>query len=124
MTDSTQMIRQWRLLQLLSDSKYGYTLRELSDEMSVSEKTVRRDISVLQSSGLDVVESVADYGLKRWRVEGFENSLKFTVTELLSVLMARQFLEPLAGTPFWEGQRKVVTVHGISCAGAMERAVC
>jgi proteasome accessory factor B len=92
---------------MLSDSKCGYSLRELSDEMSVSKKTIRRDLDVLMSSGFDVVESVADYGLKRWRVAGFENLLQFTVTELLSVLMARQFLEPLAGTPFWEGQQKV-----------------
>ena len=33
--------------------------------------------------------------------------LGFCLTDLLSIHMARQFLEPLAGTPFWEGYRRV-----------------
>ncbi len=40
-------------------------------------------------------------------MEWFEQHFGLTITELLSVYMGRPFLEPLAGTPFWEGQRKV-----------------
>jgi len=107
MHDSSQLIREWRLLRFLADSRVGYTLRELSAELEVSERTIRRDLSVLQQSGFQVVEVVGARGLKRWRVAGFEDSLRFTVTELLSVMMSQQFLEPLAGTPFWEGQQRV-----------------
>lgn len=105
--ESSQLIREWRLLRLLADARHGYTLRELADELDVSARTIRRDLNVLQQSGFRVTESVRERGLKRWRVEGFEDSLRFTVTELLSVLMAQQFLEPLAGTPFWDGQQRV-----------------
>ncbi len=92
---------------MLADSRTGLTVRELTEDMSVSDKTIRRDLSVLQTAGFRISESVGDFGLKRWRMEGFEQHFGFTITELLSVYMGRQFLEPLAGTPFWEGQRKV-----------------
>lgn len=107
MHDSTQLIREWRLLRQLADARVGYTLRELAAELSASERTIRRDLSVLEQAGFQVVESVGARGLKRWRVSGFESSLQFTVTELLSMLMTRQFVEPLAGTPFWDGQQRV-----------------
>jgi predicted DNA-binding transcriptional regulator YafY len=107
MSESQQLVREWRLLQLLADSRVGYTLRELTAELEVCDRTVRRDLAVLEQAGFRVKEIRGPHGRKRWRVEGFEEHLQFTVTELLSVLLARQFLEPLAGTPFWEGQQKV-----------------
>ena len=107
MNDSTQFIRQWRLLRLLADARVGYTLQQLAEEMSVSTKTVRRDLNVLGTAGFRVAEVTGDHGLKRWKVEGFEQSFTFTITDLLSIYMGRRFLEPLAGTPFWEGQQKV-----------------
>lgn len=76
-------------------------------EMSVSIETVRRDIVDLGTAGFRVHETVGYRGVKRWRVEGFEDNFGFTFTDLISIYMGRQFLEPLAGTPFWEGQQKV-----------------
>lgn len=75
--------------------------------MSVSIETVRRDIVDLGTAGFRVHETVGYRGVKRWRVEGFEDNFGFTITDLISIYMGRQFLEPLAGTPFWEGQQKV-----------------
>jgi predicted DNA-binding transcriptional regulator YafY len=105
--DSKNLIRQWRMLKLLADAKTGYTVKELTAEMSVSQDTIRRDISDLRDSGFGVCETVGFRGLKRWRVEGFRESFGFSITDLLSIYMGRQFLEPLAGTPFWDGQQKV-----------------
>lgn len=75
--------------------------------MSVSIETIRRDLNDLRDAGFRVRESIGFRGVKRWRVEGFDESFGFTITDLLSIYMGRQFLEPLAGTPFWEGQQKV-----------------
>ena len=107
MSESNSLIRQWRLLQFLADARHGYTVKELHAEMSVSVETIRRDLIELSTAGFRVSETVGFRGLKRWRVEGFEESFGFTITDLLSIYMGRQFLEPLAGTPFWDGQQKV-----------------
>ena len=114
MNESRSLVRQWRLLRLLADAKKGYTVRELHSEMSVSIETIRRDLNDLNHAGFKVRESVGFRGVKRWRVEGFEDSFGFTITDLLSIYMGRQFLEPLAGTPFWDGQQKVFSkIRGI-----------
>ena len=107
MSDSKALIRQWRLLRFLADARTGYTVKELQQEMGVSIETIRRDLKDLSCAGFNVCESVGYRGVKRWRVEGFEDNFGFTITDLLSIYMGRQFLEPLAGTPFWDGQQKV-----------------
>ncbi|HRA86915.1 MAG TPA: WYL domain-containing protein [Planctomycetaceae bacterium] len=107
MNDSKSLIRQWRLLKFLADARVGYTVKELSTEMAASVETIRRDINDLGVAGFKVRENVGFRGLKRWRVEGFEESFGFSITDMLSIYMGRQFLEPLAGTPFWDGQHKV-----------------
>lgn len=107
MSESKSLIRQWRLLRQLADARVGYTVKELQADMSVSIETIRRDLNDLRDAGFRVRESIGFRGVKRWRVEGFDESFGFTITDLLSIYMGRQFLEPLAGTPFWEGQQKV-----------------
>ena len=107
MSDSSSLIRQWRILRLLADARVGYTVKELREEMSVSIETIRRDLHDLGAAGFRVRETVGYRGVKRWRIEGFEEAFTFSITDLLSIYMGRQFLEPLAGTPFWEGQQKV-----------------
>ena len=75
--------------------------------MSVSLETVRRDLKDLAAAGFKVRENVGFRGVKRWRVEGFEDGFHLNITDLLSIYVGRRFLEPLAGTPFWDGQQKV-----------------
>ena len=106
MNDSKSLIRQWRLLRLLADARVGYTVKELQAELRVSVDTVRRDVADLQSAGFRVAEMVGFRGVKRWRVEGFEDEFRFTITDMLSIFIGKQFLEPLAGTPFWDGHQK------------------
>jgi predicted DNA-binding transcriptional regulator YafY len=107
MSESKGLIRQWRLLRLLADARTGYTVKELRHEMNVSLETIRRDLRDLEDAGFRVRETVGFRGLKRWRVDGFEEEFKVTITDLLSIYLGRQFLEPIAGTPFWDGQQKL-----------------
>ncbi|MCA9085710.1 MAG: transcriptional regulator [Planctomycetaceae bacterium] len=106
MSDSKSIIRQWKLLRLLADARQGYTVRELQQEFSVSIETVRRDLNDLKQAGFQVHDSTGYRGVKRWRVDGFEDGFTFNVAELLSIYVGRQFLEPLAGTLFWDGHQK------------------
>lgn len=75
--------------------------------MNVSVETIRRDLKDLAEGGFRVCESVGFRGVKRWRVQGFEDEFRFNIADLLSIYVGRQFLEPLAGTPFWDGYRQV-----------------
>jgi predicted DNA-binding transcriptional regulator YafY len=107
MNDSKALIRQWRLLRFLADARTGYTVKEIQQETGVSIETARRDLRDLTDAGFKVHEATGYRGVKRWRVEGFEDGFTFSITDLLSIYMGRQFLETLAGTPFWDGQQKV-----------------
>ena len=83
MNDSKSLIRQWRLLKFLADARVGYTIKELSAEMAASVETIRRDINDLGLAGFKIRENVGFRGLKRWRVEGFEESFGFSITDML-----------------------------------------
>lgn len=121
MSDSKALIRQWRLLRFLADARHGYTVRELQEEMTVSLETVRRDLKDLAEAGFRVREKIGFRGVKRWRVEGFEDGFQLNISDLLSIYVGRQFLEPLAGTPFWDGQQKVFSkIRGTLGESAMK----
>lgn len=109
MSESAQLSRQWRLLRLLADSTVGFSIRDLQKEFGVSIKTVRRDLAVLANAGFRVTQCTEDHCRKRWRIEGFQEGLVLNISDMLSVYLARQFLEPLAGTPFWDGQQRLFT---------------
>ena len=105
MPESSQLVRQWKILRLLEDARTGFTLQEFVDATNVSAKTVRRDLKVLQQN-FDITEQVHS-GVKRWKMPPLGDQMNFSLTELMSLHMSQQFLEPLAGTPFWEGNRIV-----------------
>ena len=104
-SEFSSMQRQWMLLMSLTGRSDGLTLREMADEMQVTQKTIHRDLLLLGRLGFAVVESVGDFGRKSWRIE--EKSagipLAFSLTEVFSLYVGRRFLEPLAGTNFWDG---------------------
>ena len=79
MRDSKALMRQWRLLRFLADARTGYTVKELQQEMGMSIETIRRDIIDLGHVGFKVRESVGYRGVKRWRVEGFEDNFGFCI---------------------------------------------
>ena len=52
MPDDPALVRQWRLIKILSGNRYGATVRELAEEMHVAEKTIRRDLQDVRRSRL------------------------------------------------------------------------
>ncbi len=103
MSQSRQLVRQWQLLQLLGQRQLGVTLKEMSEEMELSTKTIRRDLSQLQEAGFSIVEEVHPHGLKRWRNKSsFDGNLSFNSSELLALFLCRRLLDPLAGTVYWQ----------------------
>ena len=104
---SNQLTRQWKLLRLLESSRRGCTIDELQRATDVVNRTIRRDLKVLQSI-FDISEVVGENGTKRWEMQPLSQQLNFTYTDLISIIMSRRWLEPMAATPFFEGNLKVL----------------
>lgn len=107
MNESQQLLRQWKMLQMLADSKVGYTVQELVDTFEVSLRSIQRDIALLQLAGFPLEDVTVSRNLKRWKMRPFSEQMAFNFADMISIVMSRRFLEPLAGTPFWEGHQKV-----------------
>lgn len=107
MSESQQLVRQWKLLQMLAESRVGFTLQELAVEFEVSDRSIRRDIAVLQTAGFPLEDITSARNLKRWKMPPLGEQWAFNFADMISILMSRRFLEPLAGTPFWEGHQKI-----------------
>jgi len=69
------LVRQWRILKLLTYSPQGFTIKELVALSGMSDKTVRRDLIFLQRVGFDMAETAEEYGRKRWRIRRMPESM-------------------------------------------------
>ena len=123
MSDQQQLVRQWLLLRSLSARHHGATVKELAEEVRVSEKTIRRDLDTFLLVGFPLVESVEDHGRKKWRVDAgkIQPGLGFAFDEAIALYVARRLLEPLAGTVFWSAaQRAFRKIRATLGEGALE----
>ncbi|MFM7057112.1 MAG: helix-turn-helix transcriptional regulator [Planctomycetota bacterium] len=121
MPESTQLLRQWKLVQRLSEAREGVLLSQLATELSTSDRTIRRDLSILQSAGFPLSETRGERGIKRWSMRPLGEQLQVGYADLISVVMSRRLLEPMAGTPFWDGhQRLLRKIRGVLGERAMQ----
>lgn len=119
------LVRQWILLRLLSSRRYGLTVREIHEELGVSEKTVRRDLETFVEVGFPLEEIRQEHGRKAWRLAPDRNQpgLSFAYDEALALYLGRRFLEPLAGTPFWNAaQQAFRKIRALVGEGALKYA--
>lgn len=108
MADDKPLVRQWLLLKLLSARHFGATVGDLAKELNVHEKTVRRDLNTFQAAGIPLVETVGDFGRKTWQVDPMwkEPLMPFALDEVIALYLGQRFLEPLAGTLFWDAAQR------------------
>jgi predicted DNA-binding transcriptional regulator YafY len=98
-----EVIRQWKVLHALESSRHGASIDALADDLDVTTRTIRRDLSALQEAGFPLFDERDDDGRVRWRIDG--QVLKgldagFTLAELCALYLSRNLLEAVAGTPF------------------------
>lgn len=107
MRSETSLRRQWIVLRALSSRHYGLTVREMAEEMGVTEKTIRRDLDTFRGAGFPLEETIGEYGRKTWRIKGTggQPPLSFSFEEAIALDLGRRLLEPLSGTVFWEAAR-------------------
>jgi predicted DNA-binding transcriptional regulator YafY len=104
MHDETSLVRDLTLFRALGARRYGVSVKEMACELGVSDRTIRRAFKRLRRSGIPLVEEErGSHGRKAWRLAGSAKmpALTFTWEEAAVLYLARQFLEPLAGTAFW-----------------------
>lgn len=106
MARGDQIQRHWNLLKLLQTRGAGLLLRDVASELEVSERTIQRDFELLQELGFPLEHEDDEIGRRYWRLpRDFIRSgpLVLSLTEALSLHLARDFFAPLAGTLFAEG---------------------
>lgn len=99
--------RQWSLVQILQSYRYGRTLDELAEELACNRRTVQRDINVLRQVGLPIEFATGQdrHGQRRYALpQGYldRGDLLLTITEALSLYLAKALMGPLAGTSIGE----------------------
>jgi len=122
MAEQLPLVRQWTILRTLSARRLGVTVKELSQEMRVNEKTIRRDLETFQTLGFPLKERVGKFRRKHWRLEAGDNAfgLAFAFDEALALYLGRRFLDPLAGTMLWEAaQRAFRKIRAMLSADAL-----
>jgi proteasome accessory factor B len=107
-TEASPLIRQWILLRTLCARHHGVTVQELAAEMEVVERTIRRDLEAFQTAGFPLIETVGQFGRKSYRIDPKKNQpgMSFAYDEAIALYLGRRFLEPLAGTIFWEAAQR------------------
>jgi len=108
MGEASPLVRQWILLKTLCARHHGATVKELAEEMSVTEKTIRRDLEAFSSAGFPLTETVGQFGRKSYRIDADKNhpGMAFAYDEAIALYLGRRFLEPLAGTVFWDSAQR------------------
>jgi proteasome accessory factor B len=123
MAERSPLIRQWILLRTLSSRHCGATIKELVDELGVSEKTIHRDLETFATVGFPLEETVEQFGRKKWRLDPAkaQPGMAFAFDEAVALYLGRRFLEPLAGTVFWDAaQRAFQKVRACLGPGALK----
>ena len=103
MQSTPQIQRQWQILISLMSRRMGMTIKELAQEVSVDDRTIRRDLNTLRKANFPLEERVTAHGCKHWKIiDGGANvPIHFNWSEAIALYLGRRLLDPLAGTNFW-----------------------
>ena len=101
MADVRQVERQIHILSILSESKMGYTIPEIHNNLvklgiDVSRKTIERDIDDI-SRHFFVYEDKNESGEVRYKADKYNvKNITFTLPELISIYFLKEILKPYA----------------------------
>ena len=107
--DSQQLVRQWALLRLLSDTPEGRGVKNLAEQLCVSKATVQRDLATLERD-FAVLEESDGKQKKRYRIDQKIRALEtvqFGASELLAIYASLAAMSELAGTPLHDDLKSV-----------------
>ncbi len=124
MARGDQLLRQWNLLRLLQTRGEGIALKDLAQELDVVERTIQRDLELLQELGFPVEFDADETGKRFWRMphDFFKTGpLVLSMTEAISLHIAEHFFRPLTGTLFADGLDRILSkIRSILPAPALD----
>ncbi len=124
MSRGDQLLRQWKLLRMLQTRGEGMPLADLAAELQVVDRTVQRDLELLQELGFPISFDADDFGKRFWRMphDYFKTGpLLLSLTEAISLHLSRHFFQPLTGTLFAQGLNGALEkVRAVLPSGALE----
>jgi predicted DNA-binding transcriptional regulator YafY len=99
---NAEVIRQWQILRDIETRRSGVTIHELASLVSVSTRTIRRDLQALQEAGFAVYDEGEENETKRWRLDGapfkaVQDGL--SVSDVAALYLSRTVVEGLSGWP-------------------------
>jgi predicted DNA-binding transcriptional regulator YafY len=99
---NAEVIRQWQVLREIETRRAGVTIHELASLVSVSTRTIRRDLQALQEAGFAVYDEGEENETKRWRLDGapfkaVQDGL--SVADVAALYLSRTVVEGLSGWP-------------------------
>ncbi|MBN1550840.1 transcriptional regulator [bacterium] len=109
MSRGEQLSRQWQVLRVLENHRYGISIDELAEKLECSRRTLERDLKALQDMGFPIQSEAKEFGKKYWTLtKQFieSDNLILTPTEIISLYLANQFINPLAGTYLDDGWKQ------------------
>jgi predicted DNA-binding transcriptional regulator YafY len=126
-----QLLRVFHLVDMLFGARRPLSIAELKQGLrdrgvidDMSDKNIRRDVDFLAKFGYSVkrsqVKTPRGKSCQAWSIEpgrgrGELSSPAVSLPELLSLVVAREFLAPLAGTFYWRGIGQLLAkVEGIA----------
>ncbi len=102
-----QLLRVLKLIKLFEHSRYGMTINELCRELTVTRRTLYRDLEMVEDAGYRFVKEGGGGGFsKKWRFPpGMRKApdKPYTESELLSLYFCMNLLQPFRGTPLRDG---------------------
>ena len=111
MARNAEVIRQWKLLLHLDERGHGCSVDDLARQLSVTKRTVWRDLAALQEAGFPLVDEKRDRRTV-WRVMKLPlkalTDAGMSVAEVCSLYMGREMLLTLTGTPFESGVNSLI----------------
>lgn len=109
---------------MLQTRGVGLPLVDLARDLEVDERTIQRDIALLQELGFPIDYDEDDYNKRLWKLpHNFFSTgpLVLGLTEALSLHLAEDLLAPLAGTLFHDGLTHVIEkVRSLLPASALD----
>ncbi|MGB7324637.1 MAG: WYL domain-containing protein, partial [Rubripirellula sp.] len=111
MSERSTIDRQLRLLRILSSRRLGVTVVDLNDELGVSLKTIRRDLTRLQDAGFPLTEQSEDHGRRRWSLAPAAANLTgagLGFDEAFALLLSAGAIGSLGGTTLGQAAASAV----------------
>lgn len=119
--------RQWKLLQVLSDSEEGLSTAELMAILSYDRSSIQRNLKLFEELGIPLEIKTGARGKKTYRIATRPGTLSFSYDEVAAVYIGRRLLTLMMGTYFWKAMqgalKKMRACLGTSMIRHLERSI-